>query len=529
MKRTLISAAVASAFILSSGSAFALVPGDGVAAGTFNPASTPQVYISGASAQNGGIESVIRRLCTAGSLDSYAIGSTQRVFVCTDAGSLGTGGPIAIHKETSGGSSNGINPVKAATTTAGIVFIDLPSIATGCTTSASVASVAPIAPDTLGLPAYTKWSCASASATAQIPHIGFTDVDPPLFGLDGTGLSLYSPNQLIFGLPVTKALRNALQTAQGLTSGDDTPGQTPSLTSGQVAALFNGTITTPAALGVANASAVGATSGVDSASIYVARRGSGSGTQATAEAVWLNARITNTASTTTNFVAPPNATYGLSSGGTAATTALCGDGTVGPTWPVVLGVAKNPVVGASNSDNVVNCLNRHNAGNRYAVGVLSMEYNQDANPTNTTVDTNFATGFRYIRIDGALPTIGNVIRGSYNYFSEQVVTAKTGMAGVPETVRAAIVAQLGDPNVLSSINNGYTQFTGTGATAGETLSGLLRPGTTGGCAAHTTFATMPVGNNTPDLDPVNFVTKNPTGTKVNNAIKPAIAVCKPRF
>jgi len=40
---------------------------------------------------------------------------------------------------------------------------------------------------------------------------------------------------------------------------------------------------------------------------------------------------------------------------------------------------------------------------------------------------------------------------------------------------------------------------------------------------------MPAGSNTPDTDPVNYTTKNPSGTKVINAIHVPVAVCPPRY
>lgn len=527
MKLSILSLAIGSAFAVGTGSAFALAPGG------FNPATIPQVRISGATAQNGGIEAIVRRECQAGTLDSYNVGTLQRVYICNSNGNFGTAGsPIAIHKESSGGSSNGINPVKA--TTASLQFINLSAIASGCSAGTTVASVAPIAPDTLGQPAYTSRPCATSGMTsAAIPDIGFSDVDPALFGMDGSGLNLFSPNQLIFGVAVTKTLRDALQTAQGLAPVGDA-GPAPSLDEGQIAAIFNGTITAPAQISAADATTAVGTNTSDRTTLFVCRRGTSSGTQATTDAYFLQNRITNAANSTPAFLAAQATVGGINYGGTSGTTVSngnVGSNTAGPVFPVVLGSAKIPVFAGKSNDDVVNCLNRHDAGNRYAVALLTSEYNQAASPVNTTVEsntnTNYPTGFNYIKIGGYLPTIANVIKQKYTYFSEQVVTAKTGLTGIGDTVLDTLVAQLGDGNVVSSINAGFTVYSG--EPAGEQSTGLLGPGRSAGCAAHVKFSAMPAGSNTPDTDPVNYTTKNPSGTKVINAIHVPVAVCPSRY
>jgi hypothetical protein len=529
MQRTILSVAIGSAFAAAAGSALALAPG------AFDPATIAQVYISGATAQNAGIEAVVRRECQAGTLDTYAAGTTQRVYICNSNGNFGTAGtPIAIHKESSGGSSNGINPVKNSTTMA---FLNLSLLtAANCPANVAVAAVAGIAPDTLGLPAYNAYSCATSGlTTGAVPQVGFSDVDPALFAMDGSGLNLYSPNQLTFGIAVTKSLRNALQTKQGLVSGSDDADQTPTLSSGQIAAIFNGYITTPAKLGVANAAAVG-TNTADQTTIFVGRRGTGSGTQATTEAYFLQNRITNAANGTPNMLAAQATVGTVNYGGTGGTTAsdgACGTGAVGPTYPVVLGSTKIPVFAGSSNDQVVNCLDRHNAGNRYGVALLTMEYNQFATPVNTTVDTTYATGFRYVKVDGYLPTLANVIKQNYTYFSEQVVTSlSTLTTGIAATVRDTLVTDLGNADVVSSIDANFTKWNGFGegnapigaAPAGEQMSGLLGPGRSASCKA--TFASLGL---TPDTDPVNYTTKNPSGAKTINAIHAPVAVCPPRY
>jgi hypothetical protein len=351
-------------------------------------------------------------------------------------------------------------------------------------------------------------------------------------------LQVNSPNQLIFGVPVTIALRNALQNAQAATgalpascaaSASDTVACTPSLSSSTIAGVYTGRLLTAAKIGVAG----------DATPLYLIRRGTTSGTQKTAEVVFLNADITPPAQTTNLFKAPTG-TYNsvaaslgyvkedpLAAIPVTGAPGACGDASTGfsVVTPTVSLVPPATTVFAGNAnEEIVNCLNRHQSGGRYAIGINTTEFNQFANPSSgsTAIDSNFTTGFRFIKVDGYLPTVANVIRGNYQFFSEQVITNLPTIAGAALQVKSAIVAELGNAINVTTVNSTFTKWTD--APAGEQTSGLVKPAVSTACAG-----LYSATSTTPDTDPVNYTTKNPTGTKANNAIKPSLAVCTPRY
>lgn len=512
MKLKLASIAVTAALSTLAGSALAALPGDV----TTVPAN--QVRLSGATAQNGGIDNVVRIFCGTNTVDAYA-NAKQVAYVCNAAAgtALTTAGfpagtSIAIHKESSGGSGNGIAPVRDSTT---LAFVDLAAISAtpGLCSLDTVSSVAAATVGGVTLAAKNVWNCTTATTTA-VPDIGFSDVDPAVFGQASTGLNVLSPNELVFGVPVTTALRNALQNAQA-TSGripascngtaSDAVVCTPTLSEPEVAGIYTGRLATFGKL----------VNSADTTPIYLLRRGSTSGTQKTAEVVFLNANITTQANFTNNFKAPSAAFNSV-----LASDAGCGNSSAS----TVPAPAASTVFAGSANEEVVNCFNRHNSGGRYAAGILTTEFNQFANPASSSaaIDTTFPTGFRFIKVGGALPTVANVIRGDYNFFSEQVITSRTGTSGTPAQVVSAMNSELGNATNVTIINSSFTSWSD--APVGEKTSGLLKPGASASCKA--TFASL---GTTPDSDPVNNATKNPSGAKTANAIKPALAVCPSRF
>lgn len=508
MKLKLASVAVTAALSAFAGSAVAALPG------TVTAVPANQVRLSGATAQNGGIDNVVRIFCGSNTVDAYA-NTKQVAYVCNAAAgtALTTAGfpagtSIAIHKESNGGSGNGIAPVRDGTT---LAFVDLNAISATpslCTLD-TVSSVAAATVNGVTLAAKNVWNCSTATTTA-VPDIGFSDVDPPLFNQSSAGLAIRSPNQLIFAAPVTIALRNALQNAQAASgripascngTASDSVACTPTFTEPEIAGIYTGRLNTFGKL----------VNSADTTPIFVIRRGTSSGTQKTAEVIFLNANITNTANATNSFKAPT-----ASANNVVASTANCGDATTAP--PSSLTFA-----GSSNEE-VVNCFNRHQAGGRFAAGINTTEFNQFANPAGSSaaIDTTFPTGFRFLKINGALPTVANVIRGTYGYFSEQVITSKTTIAGTPLQVVNAINNELGNATNVIIVNSTFTSWPD--APAGERNSGLVKPGSSASCKA--TFASL---GTTPDTDPTSNATKNPTTAKTVNAIKPALAVCPSRF
>lgn len=481
MKRTITSIAVGSALAASASAAFALAPG------AFDPATIPQVRMSGATAQDLGIVAYMRRVCNAGTLNQYFQANARSVFICTHS----TLGNIAVHKESALGSANGVAPVRDAIP---LLFINLTSINTSnCSSSGAgfgtQAAVTPIAPDTLGLPAFTRWNCSATTNVSAAPHVGFTDVEPAIFNESSTGLTIASPNQLMFGIPVTKKLRDDLQTAQGKLSGSETAANVPNLTLSQVAGLFAGIGTSADFLGIGNTNTIG-----------IARRVDTSGSQKSAELNILNQNV-NPAANPVAFVAPD------ASG--VHTAGIC---------------AANRVFAGNGTGDVRNCLGELQDLNQYGVGLMSME------SVYATSGTGVAAKWRWVRLNGAMPTLANVINGSYPFWVEQAVTRQDTLTGTPLSLFTDIAAKLGDPGILAILNGSFQVFNntlmgGAGEPAGSQGTGLLLPPLVAGTlTCPPTFASGPT---TADTDPRNILSKSVAGATDNRTL-PAVAVCAPR-
>ncbi len=159
-----------------------------------------------------------------------------------------------------------------------------------------------------------------------------SDVEPALVSGSNAGLTVRPQNQIIWGVPVSKNLRNALQAVQGLVNSSvphddpsrDTQEAMPSLTRPQVGAIFSGRIGSwdqfADSAGVplsrsnllapgppANADAAGSSPGAyrpaasQGSKVFVCRRIASSGTQAAFEVHYLHARCLADAP---QFVAP---------------------------------------------------------------------------------------------------------------------------------------------------------------------------------------------------------------------------------
>ncbi|MEI6719594.1 MAG: hypothetical protein WCO67_02435 [Betaproteobacteria bacterium] len=484
MKRNLLSLAVATALAATAGSALALDR-----ATTAGIAGPQQIRMSGATAQDSGIIAFMRRACQAGTLDSYS-NSGVNAFSCFFTA---LGKNVVVQKESNAGSQNGINPVRDNTT---LTFLNVATIdTTNCTTSAVQASVAPIAPDTLGLPAYTKWTCAGAGmTTSAVPDIGFSDVDPAVFGESSTGLTVASPNQLLFGVPVTVTLRNALQTAQGLTSGSETAANVPSLTNEQVAGIYSQWIVTGDQLGVA------------ANDIFVARRGDTSGTQKAAELFFLNQGV-NLANSPMAFPAPA-----FGKGPKAFATGDCNT------------LGAGDIFAGNGTGDVRSCLNELNTNTKFGVGLISMESVQHASGTTS------APGWRYIKLNNVMPTVANAIKGLYPYWTEQALIKRTALAGDASSVYTQFASNLGSSGIMAILNKSFSVFSdanmgGSGEPAGKQQTGLMGPPTIDGTT--TCPGTFAANGTTADSQPLNIASKAVNGA-VDNRIKPAIVQCAPR-
>jgi hypothetical protein len=361
-------------------------------------------YMSGASAQDPGIRTLFGQLCNRGTgpgsaTDTMTLyfgtsGSNQAAIFCKANGITGiaNGTNILFHKSSVGGSGNGSQPVAAGLP---LLFLNQSS-----TCPAPVFDI---------VDQRFESTCTTNVTTSIAPDAGASDVEPKLLlpALSATENGNITPKSAYavpFGVPVTLPLYRALQDAQGLVVGADDEANMPSLAKAQLAGLYAGNVNTwdflidkeGFALNTnndANNDGVNRTVPANT-NVYLARRVETSGTQASFEVYFLNARCTPNPR-----MLPPN------DGGNVTT----GGGTCGT----------NTINAGSGSSNVISCLNTLNTQNRWGIGVLSMEYS----PLSTD-------GFKFIKIDGYSGSAFNMSQGKYDFVMENTFQWRTSGANV---------------------------------------------------------------------------------------------------
>lgn len=506
MQAKLISAAVAAMFV--GAPAFAATP-------AFSTASTNEFYVSGASAQEGQLKHFMRRACQTGSLTLYRQGKNQFAFHCAVNSSVVPGhtkANVVLYKSSEGGSGNGTAPVANSTALTFMDVATMPAIGSAtintapeagtCSAATTIPAVAPVGTDTIGLPAYQDVVC-NQTLVSKVTETGLSDVEPALFkgsvaGLDDTAigkLDVKPTNQLIFGVPVTTSLRNALQTAQGLTSGAEDEANMPSLSKAQVTGIYTGSIYTWDALGLDNST------NDQYNAIWVARRVQSSGTQTSARVYFLNDPCV------ANMVPFVETADGNSVATNAAACSL----------PDPINAGYGLVFQGSGSGNVVTCLNDHETNGRWAVGVLSTEFTAGIDQGSTNNQ-----GYRFVKIDGAAPTLYNAANGTYQYVMEATMqwrNAGSGnaTAGDDLVMAQALSAGFNNPVVVAAISTGMTQLYGPAGILGVPGANLPDdPITTGGIVTNPvsayTHSSSGSTNNCQPLQPTQF------GSRTGDAI-----------
>ncbi len=454
--RQIALAAAACCGALASLPSFAITASNYTNTGEFT-GDTLNIRVSGASAQDNGILGSALSLCVAGSVHRYAI-SNNVVFYCTpdvgtNAGQISVPAgktKLAIYKYSVGGSYFGVGPINSNTAADGstlsatgnqLPFLDLTKVNSLCSgTNATTTTVT--YNSTLG--SYTNVACANASSTlttAATAYIGLSDVEPAFFSNSTANLTSNSVYALIFGVPVTLNIRNALQTQQGLTVGSDTEANMPSLSSAQVTSAYTQLGQTWSGIGV--------TSGLADDAIYVARRVDSSGTQKTFEA--LIARTTNgqgglkqCSTGVAAFVSPDSGNTGLTAGDASAS---CGSATP-PT-----------VFGGSGGGDVRNCLIAHNGAGRGAIGIL------------TTEDKPGSANWRFVKVDGVTPNQAQTAAGKYRHYVESFLNTRTSGAFATSSALgySAFVSRLNtdlaNPTIIKQINGADQTFGAAGLMA----------------------------------------------------------------
>ena len=398
MKLKKLSGAVGAACLaMTATSAFALP------ASSWTTSNTANFYISGASAQDNGILTFALQECLSGSLHRYAI-ANNFVYFCTPGATLTVGSSqVAIYKYSVGGSGSGVGFVRDSTP---LPFLNLAAIAASCAALPSNITTAATF-GTLTQP-YVNTVCGASSTilatNSQIPRLGLSDMEPEFFVGSKGALLDEAVATLIFGVPVSRNVYQALQAQQGITTANPLCANTasstssweysndcmPSLSREQIVSAYTQVGQTWAGIGVNFAGPV-----------YVARRVDSSGTQKTFEA--LVARTPNGGSglkscvSGTDVFVPPDS----------------GNVTTGDAFATACGTAPATVFAGSGGGDVRSCLITHHAAGRGAIGILTAEDIASA-----------TTNWRFVKVNGGTatnrgygPTHADVAAGRYQFWT----------------------------------------------------------------------------------------------------------------
>lgn len=429
-------------------------------------AAATKVYFGGATATDNTLEELflsnVASLCdaTLGTPDIWRA-ANQRVITCkvsretmsgnTSIPTRASGGlAMAFHKESEGGSSNGVVPLIAVANSQAhdLRWLNVGALANDCTTST-------VTDPNGNLMTYTQHANCTLDATTYTPvdtvgsstydvHGGISDTEPSLSypkpSSQGIAKLVSQPGlDIVFGVPVTKALYRALQKAQfgngSSCDGSDATTCVPSLTRAQIRGLYTQSIVDWNEIKDPNGTALLSVPGVVAPTdelVRICRRVSSSGTQASFESYWLNQRCVNGVPP---FALPDDAS------------------TIDDNVYSANQFAGGSLVNAApSSGNVRSCLQSANTGNFWGVGVLSTE----------VTDSNLSgagDSFRFIGVDGAAPTLANVANGDYDFFTQNTVnrinTGNPGTLGTTDARRIVIDTlrvRLGTTAVLANLN-----------------------------------------------------------------------------
>lgn len=467
---------VAISAALISSSAFALSP---------TTTADIEIFMSGASAQDKAIAGLFGDLCVAGTLDTYKDlrtsgkrGKSHTAFFCTlDNNKLSpaakanmtlTNPNVLFHKRSAGGSAQGVNPVLD------LQAIDAMVIDNG---------------NCVQLTGTSDWNCSIGNpgdTISVVSDAGVSDVNPEMFIKQNTpsgsqpvdsakvssNLEVRGAAALVFGIPVTTTLRDALQVAQfgeasncvtdkfdsavnNRNAAAESEACMPTLSKQQIASImsgsiqkwnsfkFNGVGLTDLISGSANSAISGLapafSDGTQFDAVHICRRVNGSGTQAQMSAKFMNYPCTAGAD-------KPEAT---------------GNFDLGPV-----------VVLNSGSGDVTDCLNAFNDGvtiagqnsfldKMWAMGIQSTEKN-----------ANLKDNFRFIKIDGVAPTLANAVNGRYFDVVEQTFQWRKGasanlpLAGDKLTIISEIATNASSPIELATNSGLNPKFNHTWGQAG---------------------------------------------------------------
>ncbi|HKR46163.1 MAG TPA: hypothetical protein VJU59_41980 [Paraburkholderia sp.] len=508
MKIKPIAAAVSSALALTAvaGPASAAFFEPWTVAGT----ETHTLRLSGATAQDKGIVLLMRRICSTGTMTRIQ-GTVDSAMLCeangADSAPIAAGTKLVLYKNSNGGSSRGVNPVADQTT---VTFLNLASLSQVQYQNTSVCTLTTFA-STADFADYKEYACGASATTSNLaPDAGISDVEPSLLGwvtgvngAFGAGYPSAGPG-LLFGVPVSKNFRDALQTAQaatltprGCVVGSDTEECMPSLTKAQIASIYNGGIVPIARLSSDSGSAISTPTGATT--ISVCRRKEGSGTLASYRAYFLNEGCVKTAQAVKGFVAA-NA-----------------DGNA------VLPSVAARVNEYSATPQVIGCLNANHGAGKYAIGMASMETKVGSAYLNTGLAAPFDddTGnWAWIKIQGYAPTLLNAAQSRYDFLMELSYQGKGALAGDPKTLFDKLISTNSTATVIKELNTQFTHsnyqsgFLGRPSSGSSTLPTAAPAGalTAAEVTANPVNTWTRAANGTPNSCQPAFLSSRETGT-----------------
>jgi len=347
----------------------------------------------------------------------------QTTVVCNlnnAIGSLTVGTTVAFTKESNGGSNEGTFYPAAQQA---LAFFDATQTPTGCSSVGAVAAGF-YWPHQQAIAA--EFDGCTGTIVQAIPDVGVADEDPALFTIGPQAISAALIAKLTttplfqnqFTIAVSMPLYRALQSLEGLTVGDDTLANMPSLTKAQITAMYAGFITSGNQIASPGGTALAANP------IFLCRRGDNSGTNVSADVYFLRNRCT-TQMLQETVTSGSGVCTGLPAGQTAENN--------GCVWNAA-NLTDTVFPGTATGD-VVSCLDAHSRAGQYAFGHLG--------GTSKFDDPNGASGaggepgtahFRLIAINGNKPTIEGMANGNYDYAFDNVENLWTGLSGTPLAV-----------------------------------------------------------------------------------------------
>jgi hypothetical protein len=370
-------------------------------------------------------------VCPAGTMDSFKDAANKYfAYTCTisSANVAGLSGTfdLVVRKNSAGGSFNGVGPVATAGLPGVVNEEQMVLSAANCTESA---------------PGSRSWTCTTTTldTTASV-DFGISDVEPALWAklskpFPAANIVSAAMNLNTFGAPVTKALRDALQVAQGLPAGSELPAEQPNLSRSQVASLLQGAIPSWAQFYVGT-TPLNATAGITPPAfpkVQVCRRVADSGTQAQADVFFNNFPCSKTSGKT----ASDNTSFSSTSTGSQAASNL------NP------GLATRAAIHEhESSGGVADCLNALNDANMWAIGIQSTERS--------------SAKYRFVKIDGFLPTLENVANNNYGDAYTATIQWRVAPALLlPSADKLKVLTKIRDDAskaaILAQINASFSQ------------------------------------------------------------------------